>query len=99
MDILIKLYGTLIKSVENKDKVVEIKFPKNEDDAISLKGFSRLTINPADSVCVDIVCILNSLNIPEKSVALITINGKKSKSISPVKDKDKIKLYPFVAGG
>ena len=91
MNVLIKFYGVLAKLVENNKLLTKVNDYKKND----LKDYIELSIDSS----IDVTGILKMLNITEKSVALITINGKKSKPDSLVRDGDKIKLYPFVAGG
>ena len=96
MDILIKLYGAFAKPAENNKQFVKAKVSKNYMD---LEGFTKFSVDGCDVSGIDIASILKILNISEKSVALITLNGKISTLLSPVKENDKIKLYPFIAGG
>lgn len=43
--------------------------------------------------------ILQHLNIPEKEVAILLINGRHSESAHSVNDNDIIALFPPVGGG
>lgn len=43
--------------------------------------------------------LIKKFSIPYKLISLVTINGKNSKPDSPIREGDKIKIYPFVGGG
>lgn len=43
--------------------------------------------------------LLDKLNIPEKEVFIILINGIRSDPDSNLKDGDSVSIFPFIGGG